>query len=459
MSSELRKRLMQAGASVPYEWDVVPLEALLKDAKSISVGVMYPGPHTPGGTPLIKVGDIKGGLVTQKPEYCISSETDELHQRTRLHGDELLITLVGNPGECVVVEPCMAGWNPARAIAVIRLANPGWRIYLKAVLESAASKHLIDSVLNTTVQKTLNLKDIRQLPIPLPPEKVIQSLSDFSDVLSKRISLLRETNATLEAIAQALFKSWFVDFDPVHACARGEQPAGLAPEVAALFPDSFEESELGMVPKGWGVQPIRDVVEGVYDGPHATPPESNVGPVFLGIKNLTGTALDLSDVRHIADEDFIKWTKRVTPKAGDIVFSYEATLGFFALIPDEVKCCLGRRLALIRPMAIDGHGHFWFHQFVAAPFQRHLDKHTIQGATVNRIALKEFPSYPVLNPPSELKQAFEVRAAAIWHKIHLNQKQAQTLANLRDTLLPRLISGQLRLPDAEAQLSEVGLCQ
>ncbi len=353
----------------------------------------------------------------------------------------------------------MAGWNPARAIAVIRLANPGWRIYLKAVLESAASKHLIDSVLNTTVQKTLNLKDIRQLPIPLPPEKVIQSLSDFSDVLSKRISLLRETNATLEAIAQALFKSWFVDFDPVHACARGEQPAGLAPEVAALFPDSFEESELGMVPKGWGVQPIRDVVEGVYDGPHATPPESDVGPVFLGIKNLTGTALDLSDVRHIADEDFIKWTKRVTPKAGDIVFSYEATLGFFALIPDEVKCCLGRRLALIRPMAIDGHGHFWFHQFVAAPFQRHLDKHTIQGATVNRIALKEFPGYPVLNPPSELKQAFEVRAAAIWHKIHLNQKQAQTLANLRDTLLPRLISGQLRLPDAEAQLSEVGLCQ
>jgi type I restriction enzyme S subunit len=78
---------------------------------------------------------------------------------------------------------------------------------------------------------------------------------------------------------------------------------------------------------------------------------------------------------------------------------------------------------------------------------------------VNRIALKEFPGYPVLNPPSELKQAFEVRAAAIWHKIHLNQKQAQTLANLRDTLLPRLISGQLRLPDAEAQLSEVGLCQ
>lgn len=303
----------------------------------------------------------------------------------------------------------------------------------------------------------LDTRRMQSLPFWVPPPNELSAIESFAKSLDDRIVLLRETNATLEAIAQALFKSWFVDFDPVHARARGEQPAGLAPEVAALFPDSFEESELGMVPKGWGVQPIRDVVEGVYDGPHATPPESDVGPVFLGIKNLTGTALDLSDVRHIADEDFIKWTKRVTPKAGDIVFSYEATLGFFALIPDEVKCCLGRRLALIRPMAIDGHGHFWFHQFVAAPFQRHLDKHTIQGATVNRIALKEFPGYPVLNPPSELKQAFEVRAAAIWHKIHLNQKQAQTLANLRDTLLPRLISGQLRLPDAEQQLKDLAV--
>jgi type I restriction enzyme S subunit len=311
-----------------------------------------------------------------------------------------------------------------------------------------------------SAQAQIVIGSLEKLPVSIPRSLDLQAaIASFFRVLDDRIALLRETNATLEDIAQALFKSWFVDFDPVHARARGEQPAGLAPEVGALFPDRFEESELGMIPKGWGVQPIRDVVEGVYDGPHATPPESDVGSVFLGIKNLTGTALDLSHVRHIADEDFIKWTKRVTPKAGDIVFSYEATLGFFALIPDEVKCCLGRRLALIRPMAIDGHGHFWFHQFVAAPFQRHLDKHTIQGATVNRIALKEFPGYPVLNPPSELKQAFEVRAAAIWHKIHLNQKQAQTLANLRDTLLPRLITGQLRLPDAEAQLSEAGLCQ
>lgn len=127
---------------MPEEWSVVPLETLLRDNKSIAVGVMYPGANTPGGTPLLKVGDIKGGQVNQTPSYCISPETNNEYQRTQLHGDELLITLVGNPGECIVVKPYMAGWNPARAIAVLRLHDPELRIYLKAVLECAASSHL-----------------------------------------------------------------------------------------------------------------------------------------------------------------------------------------------------------------------------------------------------------------------------------------------------------------------------
>ena len=131
------------------------------------------------------------------------------------------------------------------------------------------------------------------------------------------------------------------------------------------------------------------------------------------------------------------------------MFSYEATLGFFALIPPGLRCCLGRRLALIRPRLQLGAPHFWLHQFTAAPFQRLLQKHTIQGATVNRIALKEFPSYCVLSPPRGVQLAFDERAASLWARIHANQAQAQTLTTLRDTLLPRLISGQLRLPLAD----------
>jgi type I restriction enzyme S subunit len=187
------------------------------------------------------------------------------------------------------------------------------------------------------------------------------------------------------------------------------------------------------------------MVEGIYDGPHATPPESDTGPLFLGIKNLTGTGLDLSDLRHISENHWDQWTRRITPKHGDIVVSYEATLGFFALVPGGIRCCLGRRLALIRPKITNGFGHFWFHQFISAPFQRFLDQHSIHGATVNRIPLIEFPSYPVLNPPDALKSVFEFKMASLWERIHINQSESRTLAALRDTLLPKLISGELRV--------------
>jgi type I restriction enzyme S subunit len=307
--------------------------------------------------------------------------------------------------------------------------------------------------------------DLVKLFVPCPPKVFQDAVAEILTALDDRIVLLRETNTTLEGVAQALFKSWFVDFDPVHAkqqdripedavqgiasAAKDRMPiTALDEATAALFPDSFEESELGLVPREWNALAIREVVEGVYDGPHATPPESDDGPIFLGIKNLTGTGLNLSDVRHINEDQWLQWTRRVTPGAGDIVFSYEATLGFFALIPPDIRCCLGRRLALIRPLAKEGFGHFWFHQFIAPPFQKLLEKHTIHGATVNRIALKHFPSYLVLNPPSALKSAFENLVAPLWSRIHENQAQAQTLATLRDTLLPRLISGQLRLPEA-----------
>jgi type I restriction enzyme S subunit len=326
---------------------------------------------------------------------------------------------------------------------------------LFAALRSSLVQSQIGNLHVGTMIPHFKKGDFGKLRIPVPSVGVQNEIGDFYFEVSSRIALLRETNSTLEAIAQALFKSWFVDFDPVHAKQQGLLPAGMDEATAALFPAGMAVDSAGDErPADWCLTAIRDVVEGVFDGPHATPAEADEGPVFLGIKNLTGTALDLADIRHIAEADWQQWTRRVTPQAADIVFSYEATLGYFALIPPGLRCCLGRRLALIRPKAKGGAPHFWFHQFTAAPFQRLLDKHTIQGATVNRIALKEFPSYSVLNPPLAVQTAFDVVAAPLWAKVHENQVQAQTLASLRDTLLPRLISGQLRLPEVLAEMEE-----
>ena len=101
---------------------------------------------------------------------------------------------------------------------------------------------------------------------------------------------------------------------------------------------------------GWQKVPIEDIYLGLYDGPHATPQPSDQGPIFLGIKNITDDGmLDLSDIRHISEDDFPEWTKRVTPQQGDIVFTYEATLNRYAIIPEGFRGCLGRRVALIQP--------------------------------------------------------------------------------------------------------------
>ena len=451
MSVEMRKLWEHAGGQLPADWTLAPLESLLLDSKSIAVGVMYPGPDTPGGTPLIKVGDIKDGAVI-RPSYCISAATDQEHRRTKLMGDELLITLVGNPGECVVVSPEMAGWNPARAIAVIRLQDTSLRTYLKTVLESTAGRHLIDAVLNTTVQKTLNLKDIRKLPIPMPTDVEIKWISGISEALTKRITLLRETNATLESIAQALFKSWFVDFDPVRAKMAGRPPEGMDEATAALFPDGLEDSELGLVPKGWGVLPVGDAIDTVGG---ATPDTKNPAYWEPAIhcwttpKDLSGIAAPilLGTERKLSDAGLAKIGSGLLP-AGTLLLSSRAPIGYLALAQVPLAINQGYIAMLPGGLLPPLYMLFWCRQ------NMENIKGRANGSTFMEISKKAFRPILALVPPAELVRAFVDVAGGLFDRLIENEKQAQNLATLRDTLLPRLISGQLRLPEAQAAAAE-----
>jgi type I restriction enzyme S subunit len=302
----------------------------------------------------------------------------------------------------------------------------------------------------------VNRNHLHELQTAIPPIAEQKAIAHILGTLDDKIELNRKTNETLEAMAKALFKSWFVDFDPVRAKAEGRS-TGLPAQISDLFPDSFEDSELGEIPSGWSIGTIGNSVGEVFDGPHATPKEASDGYVFLGIKNMTGTSLDLSDKRWIGVDDWKKWTRRVMPSSGDIVFTYEAALGLFAVIPFGLSCCLGRRMALIRPRTSDATPYFWFHQFVAESFQRLIEERSIHGATVNRTPLTEFPQYPVLSVPVEIRNMFESTASALWSRIHLASNEIESLASLRDALLPKLISGEIRIRDAEKILDEVGI--
>ncbi len=178
----------------------------------------------------------------------------------------------------------------------------------------------------------------------------------------------------------------------------------------------------------WETAKIREICFGIYDGPHATPPVSEDGAIFLGISNITPDGhLDLSHPKYISENDFPKWTKRITPQPGDIVFSYEATLNLYAIIPKGFRGCLGRRMALIRPDEQKVLGKFLFYYFFSDEWRETIAKNTVVGATVDRISLIRFPDFPISFPSIKEQETIANILSTYDALIENNQKQIKLL--------------------------------
>ena len=187
--------------------------------------------------------------------------------------------------------------------------------------------------------------------------------------------------------------------------------------------------------KQWKRVPIESVYLALYDGPHATPKPALNGPVFLGIKNITEDGqLDLSDIRHIAEEDFSEWTRRVTPGPGDIVFTYEATLNRYAIIPKGFRGCLGRRLALIRPDPEKVDTRFLFYYFFSEDWRTTISKNILSGSTVDRIPLTTFPTFNISLPPLPIQQKIAAILSAYDDLIENNTRRIAILEEMAQSL-------------------------
>lgn len=185
----------------------------------------------------------------------------------------------------------------------------------------------------------------------------------------------------------------------------------------------------------WKKVPIKEVYLGLYDGPHATPKPASNGPVFLGIKNITEDGkLELSEIRHILEEDFPKWTKRVLPRPGDIVFTYEATLNRYAIIPKGFRGCLGRRLALIRPNPQKIDTRFLFYYFFSEEWRRTVSQKTIFGSTVDRIPIISFPEFEISLPPLTTQCKIAAILSAYDDLIENNTRRIKILEEMAQAL-------------------------
>lgn len=176
----------------------------------------------------------------------------------------------------------------------------------------------------------------------------------------------------------------------------------------------------------WRIVPLEEIVE-IFDGPHATPAKVAQGPIFLGISNLARGRLNLAQTEHLSEADFAKWTRRVTPNAGDVVFSYETRLGEAAIIPEGLRCCLGRRMGLLRPRAGRVDGRFLLYAYLGPEFQNLLRARTIHGSTVDRIPLIDMPRFSIRIPALPEQRAIAAILGALDDKIDLNRRMNETL--------------------------------
>ena len=285
-----------------------------------------------------------------------------------------------------------------------------------------------------------------------PPLSEQKRIAEVLGALDDKVELNRRMNASLEATARALFQSWFVDFDPVRAKLDGRTPSGMDPATATLFPDSFEEYPLGHIPKGWRVGTIERATSLIIDYRGRTPKKmgsdwSPKGIPAVSAKNVKGGRLVRPDTfNFVSEELYERWMKYMLA-LGDILMTSEAPLGELYYLALDARYCLSQRIFALRanPAACDS---TYLYYWLESPACQSEIVNRGTGTTVEGIRQSELRQVSVLLPPLPIQKAAARFLGAWTEQIHRNEEQSRTLATIRDTLLPKLLSGELSLQDA-----------
>ncbi len=387
------------------------------------------------------IGD--GGIVLDGIARIDQSDVERLSQH-KLKLNDIVFSRRGDVTKNALIREHEVGWFCGTGCLKVRLGDESIA-NAKFISHCLRLPDIKDWLVRHAVGATmpnLNTGILSAVPIDLPPLQTQLEIAAMLGSLDDRITLLRETNATLEAIAQALFKSWFVDFDPVRAKIEGRAPEGMDEATAALFPDGLEESALGLVPRGWRYSTVGEsfILTMGQSPPGDTYNEARDGLPFYQGRTDFG-------FRFPTKRMYCTAPTRIA-EVGDTLVSVRAPVGDVNMAIE--KCCVGRGVASVRQP--DGFRSFTFYamQGLGLRFESFDSEGTIFGS-INK---KDFQSLPVISPPSDVLAAYDAVSSPIDARIVENEEQLRTLSTLRDTLLPRLISGQLRLPEAQSQIEE-----
>lgn len=450
---------------LPKDWIRQELIDCTED-RNISYGIVQPGKHLDEGIPVLRVNNIGNNSLDLDAVMKVDPKIEEKYLRTRLLGGEVLLTLVGSTGQSIIAPEYMKGWNVARAIAVIRADENIGADWINICLQSRETHHYLNSRANTTVQKTLNLKDVRSIPIPIPPLKTKLFIENIATSLSKKIELNRQMNETLEAMAQALFKSWFVDFDPVidNALAAGntipdefieraEQRKAIEKkdhsDNQSLFPNEFEfTEEMGWIPKGWEVENLDKKIDVLNGFAFKSKDYVEKGLFVLRTKNFTseGSVEILGDDVYLPNEFENTFSKYLSEPFDYHLVMVGASVGNRGLIePHQLPALRNQNMWCFRPKP-------------NSQISRSYVKYMLDFVTPQKLGLAsgsareffrkgDFQKHQLCLPSNATLNKFDQIAFSYLKKKAQNNSENVSLSKLRDTLLPKLMSGELSIPD------------
>ena len=397
---------------------------------------------TLSGIPLVTAKVIKAGRIETPTEYIAAEEYDTWMRRGIPKAGDVVMTTEAPLGEVAQ----LGREKVALAQRVITLRgkeNLLDNTYLLYLLQSDEMQEQLKARATGTTVLGIKQSELRKVTLRIPPITFQRSAAETLKALDDRITLLRETNATLEAVAQALFKSWFVDFDPVRAKMEGRSPEGMDEATARLFPDRFEESELGLVPTGWR---FSTVGESFVLTMGQSPPGDTYSADGNGLPFYQGRT-DFG-FRFPSKRMYCSAPTRIA-EIGDTLVSVRAPVGDVNMAIE--RCCVGRDVSSVRHPKDYRSFTFYAMRGLGAHFENFDSEGTIFGS-INK---KDFQALPVIAPTLPALAAYDVVSSPIDAKIVENEEQIRTLATLRDTLLPRLISGALRLPEAQSLVEDL----
>jgi type I restriction enzyme S subunit len=322
-------------------------------------------------------------------------------------------------------------WISNNAMAVYFKEGEGDNFFLHQYLLQTS----FEDVTTGSAQPQITITNLSQKRLQLPDVTTQRVISRIMKAIQEKIQTNKRLAKTLEDIAQTIFKSWFIDFDPVRAKMAGEKPAGMDDATAELFPDSMEESELGEIPAGWKVGDLGELC-------HLTMGQSPPGDAY----NLSGEGLPFYQGRTDFGMRFPKTrmystlgNRKASP--GDVLVSVRAPVGDLNQALEE--CVIGRGVAAV----IHRSGSQAYSYSLMQSIQHRLEYFNGEGTVFGAINKTDFSSIPLVEPPVELLNRFDELASPVNGLLRSLHEQSQNLAATRDALLPRLISGELEVPE------------